>query len=192
MGSSEKFAAAPRYIKRSLVLPYAMGAEFIISLRQEAGWDWKRINQVYADPPATMEQILRPERYWKKRDQPIVPKRLFKMPADWKILKKDTFGLMMISESLDRAAPHSKAPRILDGWAGDETLLMGKGETTVLVINSAWDNETSATSFAEQWKQSYLKHPGCAVRVRGKHVTVILARRPVELKEILVKMGLDT
>ena len=192
MGSSEKFAAAPRYIKRSLVLPYAMGAEFIISLRQDAGWDWKRINEVYTDPPATTEQILRPERYWQKRDHPIIPKRPFKLPADWKVLKKDTFGLMMISESLDRKAAHSKAPRILDGWAGDETLLLGKADSTVLVINSAWDNKASAASFAEQWKQSYLKHSGCAVRVRGKHVTVVLAYRSTELKEVLVKMGLDT
>ena len=92
MGSSEKFAAAPRYIKRSLVLPYAIGAEFVISLRQKAGWDWKRINQVYADPPKTTEQILHPERYWKNRDYPISPKRHFRMPSGWKILKTDTFG----------------------------------------------------------------------------------------------------
>ena len=114
------------------------------------------------------------------------------MPSGWKILKTDTFGVMMISESLDRHAPHSKAPRLLNGWAGDETLLLGQADKRVLVVNSVWDNEASAASFAEQWQQSYLKHPGCAVRVKGKHVTVLLARTPLELKEVLVKMGLET
>ncbi len=191
MGSSEKFAAAPRYVKRSLVLPYAKGAEFVIALRKDAGWDWKRINQVYADPPSTTEHILRPETYWKAREHPITPKRAFTMPTSWNLLKTDTFGLMMISESLDRNASHSKAPRILDGWAGDETLLLGKGKQSMLAINTAWDTKSAAATFGKQWEQSYLNHPACAVKVRGKHVVVLLADTPAALKEVLIEMGLE-
>ena len=104
----------------------------------------------------------------------------------------DTFGLMMISESLDRKAPHSKAPRVLEGWAGDETLLLGKDKQTALVINSVWDNNALAANFAKQWSQSYLNHPACAVRVRGKNVVIVLSETTSALKNILVEMGLET
>lgn len=190
VGSSERFASAPRHVKRSLVLPYAMGAEFVIALRREAKWDWKRINQVYKDPPETTEQILRPTAYWNKRESPIRPKRLFKMPTTWKVLKEDTFGLMMFSEALDREAEHNKPPLVLEGWAGDETLLFGKGEDMILAINSAWDTKTAAESFAEKWRLSYRAHDACAVHVSEKQVMVILGRGASQLHDLMGELEL--
>ena len=112
------------------------------------------------------------------------------MPTTWKVLKKDTFGLMMISEALDRRAEHNKPPLVLEGWAGDETLLFGKGEDMILVINSAWDTKAAAESFASKWRLSYRAHDACVVHLIEKQVVIALARGSSQLRDLLVELEL--
>ena len=77
LGMSGTFANAPRHIKRSLVMPYAIGARFILELRKQAKWSWSKINDIYKNPPHTTAQILMPERYWKvQTTEKEIPSRL--------------------------------------------------------------------------------------------------------------------
>ena len=62
-------AAAPDYMKQSLIFPYQQGFLFVAALRS-AGTSWARIRDVYRDPPQSTEQILHPKKYHPVRDLP--------------------------------------------------------------------------------------------------------------------------
>ena len=109
-GGSANFANAPRYVKRSLVMPYVMGAEFIWSLRKEANMTWSDINDIYKKPPSTTEHILLPETFWKRREPATTPPPLPKAPVTWAQTDDDVFGLFMISEAIERNESHDKPP----------------------------------------------------------------------------------
>ena len=66
-----KAAKAPEYLKQSLVFPYFAGLHFVQRARRQGGW--RRVDALYADLPASTEQILHPEKYWDaaKRDDPV-------------------------------------------------------------------------------------------------------------------------
>ena len=116
-GGSANFANAPRYVKRSLVMPYVMGAEFIWSLRKEANMTWSDINDIYKKPPSTTEHILLPETFWKRREPATTPPPLPKAPVTWAQTDDDVFGLFMISEAIERNESHDKPPLAIGlGW----------------------------------------------------------------------------
>jgi hypothetical protein len=58
---SPVFDAAPGFIQQDLMFPYLNGLEFVQSLYDRGGWD--AIDEAYANPPVTTEQILHPDRY---------------------------------------------------------------------------------------------------------------------------------
>ena len=188
VGGGAKFAEAPRYVKRSLVLPYTLGAQFVWALKKDAGWSWQKINRVYQSPPTTTEQILIPETYWRKPQGRRQPPRNFKRAKSWQLVEEETLGLFMISEALDRKADHALPPRILSGWAGDELLLFQKNKEMVLVINTLWDTDVDAKAFAVAWQKSYAVHPAVEVRTRGQNVMIVLARTKAHLHGLLKEM----
>ncbi len=60
---------APDFVNRRFQLPYLQGARFVGLLHRAGGW--KAVNAAYADPPASTEEILHPEKFLKGRDRPV-------------------------------------------------------------------------------------------------------------------------
>lgn len=62
--------------------PYSDGPGFVHQLRQEGGWE--AVNQVYANPPASAEQVVHPEKYPDEKPENVTVEDLSN--DDWEIL----------------------------------------------------------------------------------------------------------
>ena len=190
-GGSAHFANAPRYIKRALVMPYVLGAQFVWALKTSAKMTWLQINQIYQSPPSTTEHILLPRTYWEKRDKRVAPPKLKHSPSRWIRTDKDTFGLFMISEALERNEAHDKTPLVLNGWAGDELLLFESGKGSAIVLNSIWDDEASASAFALMWQNRYQDTNRIFVQTKGKNIIIIMAQSHSNCLSLAQELGLS-
>lgn len=146
-------AAAPDYLKQSLIFPYQQGLLFIVTLRN-AGMSWKDIRGVYADPPASTEQILHPEKYHPRRDHPSkveIPPLLPEFERTW----EGTAGEFHFRQLLLGHLPQLEAAEAAAGWDGDHTVLEVDGERAVVISAVTWDREEDGEAFLGAWRRAH-------------------------------------
>ena len=138
-------AVAPDYLKQSLIFPYQQGLLFVSAMRR-AKLSWADIRKIYADPPASTEQILHPERYHPQRDTPSV----VVVPAlNWPGYKRNwdsTTGEFHHRQMLLARLPIADAITAATGWDGDYTAVE-VGPKSVAYTVSTWDTEKDAQEF---------------------------------------------
>lgn len=185
------FAAAPAFLKASLMFPYTYGAAFVRAYLERHGWS--QITRLYRDLPTSTEQILHPEKYLGVRDDPTpVPSPA---PPDttsgWAPVLSLTLGEFGLRELLRRFVAPETAAEAAAGWDGDRLAYWknGNGKSAV-TLRSRWDSENDANAFAavmRSWLQSWaawrsaetagdsertLGVPRWAVETAGVEVTV--------------------
>lgn len=151
-------AAAPDYLKQSLIFPYQQGLLFISAIRQ-SGAPWSEVRKVYDDPPRSTEQILHPERYFKTRDEPSgVTLPPFARPGfsrSW----EGTTGEFHARQLLLSALPLAQAVDGASGWDGDHTVLEVNGGDAVVVTLATWDTPGDALTWETAVRAAYDKRP---------------------------------
>jgi hypothetical protein len=160
-------ASAPDYLKQSMIFPYQQGLMFVAALRQ-GGQSWDDVRQVYADPPASTEQILHPERYFKDRDQPsvvtisepVIPSfvRTWEGVSGEFHARQLLLGPLSVSDATDAAA----------GWDGDYTVLETRGAEAYVLTCSTWDTAADAKVFAQALERAHV-----ARKTRSKLMVVL-------------------
>ena len=144
-------AEMPDILKDSLLFPYTSGLDLVRSIRTAGGWP--AVAALYADPPASTEQVLHPEKYT-SHEAPIAvtfPKDLAKrLGTGWKVDYQDTLGEFQLAEWLRSAGkvPAATASAAATGWGGDRVALVGNGDRSGVVIDTRWDSPAEATEFA--------------------------------------------
>ena len=158
-GDTTQLDNAPPIITRTLIFPYLAGQEFVAELRDEGGWE--AVNAAFADPPASTEQILHPEKYLEaERDEPTavgLPDLASALGPGWARAEENAFGEFQtavvlaaeeagqgIGSELPDAAEDAAA-----GWDGDRYAIWANGELDVVVWVSVWDDADEAAEFAE-------------------------------------------
>ncbi len=136
---------APDYIKQSLVFPYQHGISFLAALRT-AGWTWADFRKLYADPPASTEQILHPERYAPTRDEPS--RVTVALPNGFTRTWDGVAGELHFRQVLLTNRPTGDAIEAAAGWDGDFTALLTDGRRQVIECVSTWDSEADAIAYA--------------------------------------------
>jgi hypothetical protein len=155
---------SPPIIKKSLVFPYLDGMAFVYALRQTG--TWKVIDDAFADPPLSTEQILHPERYL-KRDQPSgVP--VFAVPnleVTHKNIYESIFGEFQLGVWFQQALPEEEALKAAAGWDGDRFITFAPKEldtakltsedsnSLVIAAISIWDTEADAKEAASAFSK---------------------------------------
>ena len=84
---------APAYFRTMLIFPYASGLGFVHAFRQRR--PWAQLSAVYQDPPRSSSQILHPERYFDRREDPVplpLPDLLAVLPSGSKLALEDELG----------------------------------------------------------------------------------------------------
>ena len=145
----EKFEAAPRFIRESLLATYLEGFSFVLDLG-----GWEDINQAYADLPQSTEQILHPEKYL-VRDEPqdvTMPDLESALGAGWSQLDSDVLGELSIRIYLETFVAEHVAAVAAAGWDGDRYLYLKNAEgEKLLALRSTWDSDSDAEEFFDAY-----------------------------------------
>jgi hypothetical protein len=143
---------APLYIKEGMLFPYLKGVEFIKFVKSREGWP--AIDGMYADLPASTEQILHPQKYLlESRDYPTTitfPDFKDILPPDkWQLLLQNVIGELNVDVLMRQFLPTLKTERIAAGWDGDAfTVCENKDSKQVLLIwFVTWDTTRDAREF---------------------------------------------
>jgi hypothetical protein len=177
-------ARAPAYFRTMLVFPYASGLGFVHAFRQRR--PWAQLSAVYQDPPRSSSQIMHPERYFDRREDPApipLPDLLAALPTGSKLVLEDQLGEIGLGEVLRRFLGDSADAA---GWRGDRYGLwdLATGPPLLLAV-VVWDTEELATAFARDYARVLTKKRGAAPATAepalqtwpGGSVTTALERR---------------
>ena len=167
-------ADAPPYLWKPLMAAYLKGEAFLLAgykaLKRTAEKGAERpsindaIDKAFAAPPASMEQVLHPEKYWdeQQRDEPSrVRHELAGLPQAWRLAADDTLGELALAlmtqpieerGGLDMSNPLAilgvqyTSPAAA-GWDGDEVVLLTREGASVLQLATCWDSARDASEF---------------------------------------------
>jgi len=149
--SNALLAKVPRILRETLLFPYTTGLLFVQRIQTSAGWP--AVNQAYADPPASTEQIIHPEKY-DAHEAPLpadIPADLAsRLGAGWASKLVDTVGEFQLRVWLARNEQLGAggADKAAAGWGGDRVELMqGPGGSWVVVLHTLWDSPAEAAEF---------------------------------------------
>lgn len=139
-GSSKR--NTPAIMQRSLVAPYALGLRFVNGLRRKGGW--KAVDQAWANPPTTSEQLMHPEKYAAK-EAPLAVNAPNASALDpgFKESDQDTLGEMGLVLLLEQWAGEDKARALAAGWGGDRGAYFQKGDEIALAWRVDYDADVA-------------------------------------------------
>jgi hypothetical protein len=174
MMDQSKLYAAPEAIRQSLIFPYIQGAAFFQTLagrtRQRPGgvgsaWmtDGAWRNAILADPPASTEQILHPEKYLtNERPMPIPPLPLPSPGGALPHALHDVAGEFGIQLLLGELVGPVAARAAAEGWGGDRMLIAedDAGARHVLRWVAKWETPRDADEFAAALREGLKKRFG--------------------------------
>jgi hypothetical protein len=174
------FASAPTLIQETLIFPYLSGAEFMRHASDASISSAK----LYADLPASTEQILHPERYL-QRDAPTEV-TLFPAPGGRAVAYENTLGEFETRLFLyERLRDETAAVRGARGWDGDRYALLDAAGGEALVWLTVWDSAVDAAEFNDLLGRAPAQRPGATQGgSSGRSVTVSAGEvdgRPVVL-----------
>ena len=144
-------ASMPPILLETSLFPYQAGASFVASLR--AGPGYAAVNDAFAKPPVSTEQVLHPEKY-ASGEGPVsigLPDDLAALFGDgWTEYATDTLGELQTRVWLKQGGVAGDAARTAaEGWGGDRMIMVQSpdGASSVLVYASAWDTQADADAF---------------------------------------------
>lgn len=138
----------PDWMLRELEFPYLAGAEFVAQLWQQGGF--AAVDEVWADPPASTEQVLHMRAYVEDELPLPVPE----IDPDIRALGVDiaqdtTFGEAMIGIWLAyHGVDQADADTAAAGWGGDRiTGLVTPDGQSAVILRIVWDSAVDADQF---------------------------------------------
>ena len=184
----------PPILRESLEFPYDAGLRFVMRLQGRGGF--AAVDKAFANPPASTEQILHPEKY-DSGEAPVtvsIPNDLAtRMGAGWKSSLEDTLGEFELAVWLrggtDRIAVANTAAA---GWGGDRVeLLDGPNGAWAIALVTEWDTAADATEFADAAGAVATKLEAATVGTQpgSKRVTVLIGSDPAVAAQLDALMG---
>ncbi|MBI3406083.1 MAG: hypothetical protein HY046_11575 [Acidobacteria bacterium] len=156
------FAQAPMFIRESLLFPYLSGMVFTQRVLK-SGTGWKDFNKVFANPPASTQQILHPDLYLAGVTAKAVklPELVPLLSKDWKELDQNVMGEFGTYMLLKQFLGEERAAALSPAWSGDKYSILESAKTkqTILVFRLRLDAPESAAKFFGQYSEALeLKH----------------------------------
>jgi len=180
---AKDYPDVPLLVRETITFVYDAGATFVARALTDGGF--ATVDRIYADPPASTEQVMHPERYFDRRDPPIsvtVGGTASLERAGFVPAMDGALGEFHVRLLAGRALPASDAARVAAGWGGDRLHALVRGPEIVLVWMTAWDTTEDARDFAAT-APTFL--PAAHVEQRGARVLAILGPAgPVDLARL--------
>jgi hypothetical protein len=125
--------------------PYDYGVEFVEALYDTDDGGWRAVDDAYANPPNTTEQVMHPEKYFNLEDAQPVDAPL--IAGDWNLTKAERFGEYFILVMLDEWISTGDAEKAAEGWGGDNLTFYERNDEYLFTWNIAWDSKNDAQEF---------------------------------------------
>jgi hypothetical protein len=142
-------ARMPPVLLRQTLFPYTDGLTFVSGIFQQGGFD--AVDEAFADPPDSTEQILHPERY-AARDEPIavdLPAVTQALGSGWDETTTDTMGELNAQIWLQQESGANASRSAAQGWGGDRIgAYTGPSDAWAVAWHTAWDTSSDAAEFA--------------------------------------------
>jgi hypothetical protein len=160
----------PAILRRQLEFPYIEGFAFVNALRGRG--DWAAVDDAWASPPISTEQVLHPELYPEELPVEIVlPDVAAALGSEWSTAYSQTLGEMQLgvwvadgSKGTTLFSLLPKQPARADaaaGWGGDRLVsLDGPGGSWAIVWQTDWDTAQDAAEFRRAARQVVKDLPG--------------------------------
>ena len=142
-----QLAAAPRFLRETLLFPYLRGQEFCQQLYDRGGW--AALARAFEHPPASTSLILHPDRFLDDPSQQPAAVEfpdatlLGEQPIDDNVLGE--FGLRQWLLTWSRN--DTQAAETAAGWKGDRYLVYGGPQSASYVWESVWRSPGEAAGF---------------------------------------------
>jgi len=149
-----KLLAAPRVVREANIFPKREGSDFVAELFGRAG-GWEGVNEAYADPPVSTEQILHPEKYiaGEKPQRSTLPSIAPRLGEGWQELSSDSMGEFLLRTYLEEYLDPIQAADAAAGWGGDGySLMIGPRGQRLLLSVIRWDSFEDSTEFFDVYK----------------------------------------
>jgi hypothetical protein len=130
---------APPVVRDQLVQPYLAGLVFARALWSRGGPE--ALRRAWTEPPASMEQVLHPERFF-AGDAPRRVETSVTAPRGAKRLSEGVLGELLLRTLLGEGGEAAAA-----GWGGDAWRLWDVSGKTALSWRSEWDSRADADEF---------------------------------------------
>lgn len=152
----EKLAAAPAYLRESLLFAYQQGQEFCTRLFDEGGF--ARIDEAFKSLPESTEQIIHPEKFLEKNDPPVELSWAEIPDRKWEKIGDNVAGELGVRLLLAEELPVVQSTQAAEGWGGDryQVFLTAPGQHAVIWW-SQWDSEKDAKEFFKAYVAFYVK-----------------------------------
>lgn len=123
----------PPGLRRALVAPYIDGARFVNALRRRGGW--AAVDDAWARPPETTEQVLHPDK-WQTGEGalPVPPPPAPPSEPQLAHLESNTFGEQGLRLAFEAWMPPAAARAAATGWGGDRASLFGHADSSVALM----------------------------------------------------------
>lgn len=157
---SPVYDTSPEFMKEDFLFPYLAGQEFVQVLYDQGGW--RSVNNAYANPPVSTEQIMHPSRY--PTDVPIkveLPDLSSVLGDGWDQIQSDVVGewytylILAKGYDTDTRLDDETARNAAEGWGGDAFQLYSNSNTNqiVLIIKNIWDTTWDSQEYSNAFKQ---------------------------------------
>lgn len=146
-----------------MVFPYVKGAMFLKYALDSGGWS--RVDSIYKGLPLSTEQIIHPEKYFLKKDAPLVLEKRnfdFLLGAGFKEISQGSLGEFMLYLITSSFLDESYAKAISSGWGNDFYYFYERENEDMFVSESCWDSIGEAEEFYE----------GIQRVIRAKHKSI--------------------
>jgi hypothetical protein len=169
----EKLDDAPAIVRVTLVAPYLRGLQFIAAVHGRGGWP--AVNNAHRRPPASSEQVLHPEKYFRREsvesfevaEHPQVRKTGFKR------VEVDTLGELELSVYLGQLSEGETDAVAAAGWAGDQLAVYRRNDELAVVWWTTWDTEGDAQEAFEAARAVSPRNSRATVERRGRSVLIV-------------------
>ena len=146
----------PRYVRESLVFPYAAGGGFVDRLEQRGGW--AAVNRALGeDAPASTEQIMHPRKY-EAGERPVrvrLGRYRSELPQGARVVARGDMGEFDTAQFLLDANGRRRSDEAAAGWGGSTFELWRlPGGGDVLAMAWAWDSDREAAEFGAAVRRS--------------------------------------
>ncbi len=151
MSEFPAFTTAPFFFRMQALFPYAQGMGFMQRGLQSGGW--KRLNELFPNPPATTREIFEPSVYFNATSPPAEislprPPALDGV-AGLNFLTGNTEGELGYYSVLGQLISEDEAKQVASGWLADRFVLYAGSspDRFALVARTRWASAETALNF---------------------------------------------